>query len=151
MIRTVQIGELKTITDLARQYWQASPHGQRYNFDWDSTLTFLRTCAINQASEIAVLTYDGEPVGFGIGFLIPLCFSTGHRASVEFIYIQQPHSRQDNYEQLLAYFETWAQQRGAVEISTGDYAPVSTSLDNRHTDLGYEYTGQMVTKRLNND
>lgn len=151
MIRTALPGELKTITDLAKNYWLASPHGQKYPFDWDSTLNFLRTCVIAPTSEICVYTYDNEPQGFGIAFLAPLCFSTGRRASIEFIYLQSPHSRPDNYAQMLGYFEHWASQNGASELAIGDYAPLPVPVDNAYTDQGYEYIGHFLIKRLNHN
>lgn len=148
MIRTALPGELKSITELAKNYWLASPHGQKYPFDWDSTLNFLRTCVIAPTCEVGVMTYDGHPVGFGIAFLAPLCFSAGRRASIEFVYLQAPHSRPDNYANMLQYFESWSRQHGASELAIGDYAPISVPLDNNYTDQGYEYIGHFLTKRL---
>jgi GNAT superfamily N-acetyltransferase len=151
MIRTAVAGDLKNITDLAREYWMASPYGEHYGFDWDTTLNFIRTAVIRPEAEVAVFTHEGAIRGFAIALLAPLCFSQGVKASIEFVYIQSPLSRQDNYIAILDYMADWAQRWHAQELMIGDYTPINTMANMLYEEQGFHYLGQVLTRRLHND
>ena len=93
--------------------------------------------------------YEGDRVvGLVAGFLMPIPWSRKVMAHVQFLYMLPSHRNLINGKQLVAHFEEWSKNLGAVKISAGDIGIATERTRAFYQQAGYADTGCWLSKEL---
>lgn len=148
MISTAQSFHLKDIVRLGERYYSLSPYVKSHEFEPATLLDWLRKAMIYPNAEVAVATYNDQVVGVAVAYLLDYAWTSGHRANMEFFYVDEEYRQYGLAEQLLEHQVEWAKKMNCLEFIAGDIG-LNPRLNQKFFEQhGFQDPGMVIRKVL---
>lgn len=149
-VRVATVDDIGVLISLGRVMHRESPRFSRFPFAVEKVDAFVRGLIANPSAVIFVAEErDQGVVGMFGGMVLEHYFTTAKFATDVAVFVAQAYRGGSAFPRLMAAFEAWAVDHGAIEIAPG----ISTEVNPARTlelyqKKGFRLSGHMVVKNV---
>lgn len=146
-VRQAILADLIPLGEIAKSYREEADRFGKFPVDYDKLMRNLATTIMAPEGYLGVLVVDGKIAGALWGCLTTMPWSSAKVAQDAILFVSKDY--RGNGKLLIADWERWANQQGAVAVCISTASGMETKrVCKLYERMGYELTGHTFFKEI---